>query len=174
MLPVWLAICGSILTSGAGGASTILDADGAARFALTELRKLSDSGVYESIDLVRVASAEAKVGVYHTNWFLRCVLASEHFKGGAPTIERDVIVMEDLEDGGLSFAIDEFPEMNDDAVEAFWIQKVERERAERERTFAAWEAEAEAAEAASAGAGDGGGDGDGDGVGGAVSDQAEL
>lgn len=143
------------MAASAGGAPT-LDADGAARFAITELRKLSDSGVYESIELARVASAEAKVGVYHTNWFLRCVLASEHFKGGAPTIERDVIVMEDLEDGGLSFAIDEFPEMDDDAVEAFWIQKVERERAERERTFAEWEAKAESEEAASARGGEDG------------------
>ena len=128
---------------------------------MTELRKLSDSGVYESISLARIVAAETKVGVYHTNWFLKCELASPHFKGGAATIEGDVIVMEDLEaEGALSFAIDEFPEMEEDAIETFWIAKVERERLERDRTFDRWEAEEAEISAAEAAAAAGGASGD--------------
>ncbi len=35
-----------------------------------------------------------------------------------------IIVMESKEDGVLSFAMDEFPVVTDDAIEQFWIQKV--------------------------------------------------
>ena len=57
----------------------------AAMLAACRLWISGATGPALALHIARVASAEAKVGVYHTNWFLRCVLASEHFKGGAPT-----------------------------------------------------------------------------------------
>jgi hypothetical protein len=46
------------------------------------------------------------------------------------------------ETGGRSLAIDEFPFMDEAAVEKYWIAKVERKRAEREEAFRRMELEA--------------------------------
>ena len=51
-------------------------------------------------------------------------LACPHFKSGSAVESFDVMVMRHLEDSTYSFAIDEFPEMTEDAIEEFWIEKV--------------------------------------------------
>lgn len=107
----------------------------AAEFAVSELRKLSDSGVYESISLASIKTAATQDGVFHYNTFLTLELSSPHLKSGEPTEIFDMMVMVHMEDGTYSFAIDEFPEMNEDAIEMFWIEKVERNRGKREDAF---------------------------------------
>lgn len=112
------------------------------KFAVAELRKLSDSGIYRTLSLSRIQAASTQDGVFHHNTFLELELSSPHFKGGASVATFDVMVMRHLEDGTYSFAIDEFPEMDEDAIEMFWIEKVERHREEREKAFKQMELEA--------------------------------
>jgi len=108
---------------------------GGAEFFLEELKKLSDSGIYRTLKLVRVETAHTQRGVFHDNLFMTVSLASPHFDGGASISKHDVIVMRKLEDDVRSFAIDEFPIMDENAIEDFWIQKVEAHRRDRERLF---------------------------------------
>ena len=79
--------------------------------------------------------------------FLDLELASPYLLSGAASEPFDIVVMTHLDDGVRSLAIDEFPEMTDDAIERFWIEKVERHRAAREAAFAKLELEAVALEA---------------------------
>jgi hypothetical protein len=65
----------------------------------------------------------------------------ESAAAAAAPSRHDVIVMRNLADGTLSFAIDEFPDMDPDAAEAFWRRKVDRHRAAREVAFAEIEQE---------------------------------
>ena len=119
----------------------------AAEWALAQLRELSDSGVYRSLSLARVARAATQRGVFHDNTFLELELASPHLRSGAGADSFDVVVMRALDDGVRSLAIDEFPEMTDDAIERFWIEKVERHRSAREEAFAKLELEVRAGRA---------------------------
>jgi hypothetical protein len=114
----------------------------AAELAVAELAKLSDSGVYETLGLFKINSASTQTGVFHFNTFLDLELESQHFKSGKPTEAFEMMIMQHYEDGTHSFAIDEFPEMNEDTIEEYWIRKVERQRSFREATFKAMELEA--------------------------------
>ena len=119
----------------------------AAEWALAQLRELSDSGVYRSLSLARVARAATQRGVFHDNTFLELELASPHLLSGADSEPFDIVVMKALDDGVRSLAIDEFPEMTEDAIEQFWIEKVERHRSAREEAFAKLELEVRAGRA---------------------------
>uniref|UniRef100_A0A7S2CNQ6 Uncharacterized protein n=1 Tax=Octactis speculum TaxID=3111310 RepID=A0A7S2CNQ6_9STRA len=106
-----------------------------AEFALGELQKLSDSGIYRTLSLDRIVSAATQDGIFHMNTFLSMQFSSPYFKSGALVEVYEVMVMRHKEDGTFSFAIDDFPEMDDDAIERFWIQKVEEHRRSREEAF---------------------------------------
>lgn len=108
------------------------EAQEAAEWAVRHLAGLSDSGVYESLTLLRVASAARQEGVYHANTLLALELGSPHLLDGAPSTTVRVVVMADLEDGVRSFAIDDFPVMEPAAIEEAWEGKVEAGRAARE------------------------------------------
>eukprot|EP01041_Mallomonas_annulata_P007215 gene7215-14712_t len=97
-----------------------------AEFALVELQKLSDSGVYQSLSISRIISAQEE---------------SSYYKSGKAVEVFQIVVMNHKEDGAKSFAIDEFPLMKDDAIEEFWIRKVEEKRRLREETFRRMELE---------------------------------
>lgn len=74
-------------------------------------------------------------GVYHYNTFVHLELSCPHFKSGKPTETFRMVVMKSMYDGSWSFAIEEFPQMEERAMEAFYIQKVEDHRAAREVLF---------------------------------------
>ena len=112
-----------------------VDARVAADFALTELQKLSDSGVYNTLTLHSVVAASHESGIFHDNTLLTLQLASPHFQSKQKWETFEVIIMTHKDDGVRSFAIDEFPVMDEDAIESFWVDKMERKKVEREDTF---------------------------------------
>lgn len=114
-----------------------------AEFAVRELSRLSDSDIYETLSLHRVTYAAEQDGIFHFNTLLQLELSSPHFKSGKPVEEYKMIVMEHKEDGIKSLAIDEFPVMDEDAIEEFYIRKIERRRKQREESFRRLELEAQ-------------------------------
>ncbi|CAM9902487.1 unnamed protein product [Discosporangium mesarthrocarpum] len=108
------------------------DAVVAAEFAVQELQKLSDTGIYRTLTLKKIVDAATGDGVFHRNVFLQLELGSSYFKSRRTSETFNVMVMKHKEDGHRSFAIDNFPEMDVDAMEEFYIEEVERQREARE------------------------------------------
>ena len=107
----------------------------AANYVLEELQSMSYSGIYKTLKIQRIHSTRTEKGVFHMNTFMTLELASPFLKAKedkkkhkTATSTHEVIVMKHLDDGKLSFAIDEFPEMDEGAVEKFWIKSVETRR----------------------------------------------
>ena len=114
-----------------------------AAYGLKTLRSLSDSGIYESLDLIRVISAASSKGVFHDNWFITLELTSPHLilDNGATSTVRDTIVMKSHDDGLLSFAIDKYPKMKPEAIDAYMQIKIEAHKARREALIQSYERE---------------------------------
>jgi hypothetical protein len=108
---------------------------GEAEFAIAELSQLSDSTIYTTLKLLKILDAKTQSGIFHNNTILEVQLSSPYFKSGKSEETYHIIVMTHKEDGIKSFAIDEFPIMKDDAIEEFYIKKVERKRMKREEAF---------------------------------------
>lgn len=111
-----------------------------AKWAVDYLKTMSDSGIYATLELLRIVDAFTQAGVFHNNTLMTVVLGSPHLLEGTESTHQ-LIVMTDLRSGKRSaFAVDEFPAMQPGAVEEFWRAKVEAHRARREAVFAALEA----------------------------------
>jgi hypothetical protein len=106
-----------------------------ANFALEELKKLSDSTIYSTLSLAEITSAQEQEGIFHHNIILNVELASPYFRSRQEKEKYEMIVMRHKEDGVRSFAIDEFPDMDEGAIESFWIRKVEKKRKLRKEAF---------------------------------------
>lgn len=107
-----------------------------AEFALSELSKISDSGVYKSLSLESIDSVEEEEdGLFHHNFIFELSIASPYFSSGKRSEKFSVIVMRHKVDNVKSIAIDKFPEMDEAAIESFWIAKVEEKRRQREEAF---------------------------------------
>lgn len=114
----------------------------AAEFAVAELAKLSDSDIYTTLSLKKIMYAAEQDGIFHYNTLLTLELRSPHFKSKKETEEFKMIVMLHKEDGVRALAIDEFPVMDEDAIEEFYIRKIENRRRQREESFRRLEIEA--------------------------------
>lgn len=113
-----------------------------ARWAVEELKSLSDSGVYSTIQLHSVLEADEDDGLFHKNTILHLSLESPHFKSKKSVEEFAIVVMKHYEEKFATIAIDEFPEMDEAVIERFYEAKVERKRAERADALAKMEQEA--------------------------------
>lgn len=82
-----------------------------ALFALEELKKLSDSRVYNSLSIANITSAWLQDGIYHINTILNIDFKSDYFKSKKTTESYEIIIMKNKEDNVNSIAIDEFPVM---------------------------------------------------------------
>ena len=80
-------------------------------FALDELKKLSDSRVYNSLSIANITSAWLQDGIYHVNTILNIDLKSDYFKSQKNIESYEIIIMKNKEDDVKSIAIDEFPVM---------------------------------------------------------------
>ena len=128
--------------------------------ALLKIQDLSETGIYRQITLNNIYSAHFVDGIYHRNTILNVSLASNHFLSGKRDESFEFVVMErkEEEDGeeyeqevpqsamdnnmkinsyssndDLTIAINEFPVMDPRALEAFYVEMVERKRRERNR-----------------------------------------
>jgi hypothetical protein len=106
-----------------------------AQFAVAELRKLSDSGVYESLSLDNILSYSFEDVSYHRSTSLKLSLASPHFQSGEKRETFEVVVLTHKEDGVKSLAIDNFPVMTDSSMEQYLVGKAKRKKLEREESF---------------------------------------
>lgn len=106
-----------------------------AQFALGELKKLSDSTIYSTLSLARIVSARENDGIFHRNLVLDVEISSPFFKSGQAKESFEMIVLTHKEDGVRSFAIDEFPDMDEQAIEQFWIANTEKKKKVREEAF---------------------------------------
>ena len=111
-------------------------------FAVSELSALSDSGVYTTLSLSSIMAARAEEGLYHNNVIMTLELSSPHFASGRPKEIFQVVVMTHKEDKIKSIAIDEFPVMNESAIESFYEKRVDNKERDREESFRRLEIEA--------------------------------
>ena len=114
-----------------------------AEFAVKELSKLSDSDIYTTLSLKKIIYAAQQDGIFHDNTLLTLELTSPYFNSKKLSEEFKMIVMVHKEDGVKALAIDEFPIMDEDAIEEFYIQKIERRRKQREESFRRLEIESQ-------------------------------
>ena len=106
----------------------------AATFVLDSLKDINDSGIYEeSLHLIAVHNISIVDGLYHLNTIMTVELESPHFASVLPTELFDVVVMESKLDQGREedvrrrgYAIDRFPKMKDDEIEASLQRKIDR------------------------------------------------
>lgn len=106
-----------------------------AKWAVNELQQLSDSGIYHSLQLESILEAEEEDGLYHVNTIMKLELSSPHFASGQAVEVYEMIVMKHYEEDYSTIAIDQFPEMDEDTIEEYYIRKVEQKRKDRDAAF---------------------------------------
>lgn len=106
-----------------------------AQFAIQEISKLSDSGIYNTLKLESIKNAEKFDGSYFIHFVLNLELSSPYFKSRLSSEIFQIVVMEHKLDNYLTLAIERFPIMLDNAIEEFYIERVKERRFAREQMF---------------------------------------
>jgi hypothetical protein len=114
----------------------------------SRMRALALSGSFSPSLLLTFSFSPLQDGIFHYNTHVTVKLSSPHLLDGAASSTHRLLIMIDKEDRTRSFAIDAFPMMEPDAIEEFWMRKVDAHRARREIEFRklAWEAKQAAKE----------------------------
>lgn len=106
-----------------------------AEYALNELKKLSDSTIYSTLSIHKIIDYQNVSGVYYNNLIINLELQSQFFKNKQDIQEFEMIVMTHKTDGVVSIAINEFPEMDEIAIETFLVKKIENKRKKNAEMF---------------------------------------
>ncbi len=104
------------------------------QYSIDQLRSLSSTGIFESLELLEAKHSESKEGLYHKLCSLDVVMDSSHLVN--PPFTTKVTVMEDLESGERSLAVEDLPVMRDDAIEDFWLKDAKNHLARKESLLA--------------------------------------
>lgn len=103
-----------------------------AEYAVDELKKLSDSGVYATIRLEEVLSSTVHQGIFHDTILMKLKLSCPHFLSDNETEVFEVVLLTNREDGSISIAIDSFPEIAEEAIEEYQIYQIEENKRRRQ------------------------------------------
>ena len=106
-----------------------------AKYALKELIKLSETRIYETLELKRIKSAYKQEGIFYCNTVMTIELSSPYFVSGNQTEDFEIILMHHKDDNIKSIAIDEFPIMDLKVARLFLEIKINGKRKEREMSF---------------------------------------
>ena len=113
-----------------------------AEYAVNELKKLSDSKIYNSLEIKKIHNFEKTSGIYHYNTAMSIELSSPYFESNKSSEIFNFVLMEHKIDKVKSFAVDEFPIMKGEFIEQFSLEKISRKKTEREEAFRRLEIEA--------------------------------
>ncbi|OWZ23535.1 hypothetical protein PHMEG_0001559 [Phytophthora megakarya] len=104
-----------------------------------------------TLSLDKIHAAATELGDFHYVIHLQMSLKSPYFRSKKEVENFEMMVLESkprIEERASgefnatrSIAIDEFPEMDEDAIETFWVQMVEEKRRRRRELFEKWERE---------------------------------
>lgn len=114
-----------------------------AEFALVELQKLSETGIYSTLSIRKATIEGEHEGIFHHNTILSLDLHSPHFASKLETENYRMVLMTHKHTNITTLAIDQFPVMDDDAIEKFYIDMVKSKRKLYRREMESLELEAD-------------------------------
>ena len=99
-----------------------------AKFALSELQKLSETSIYSTLSIQKAFIEGEHDGIFHYNTILSLDLYSPFFASKKESEHYRMVLMTHKHTNITTLAIDEFPVMDEDAIEQFYIQMVKEKR----------------------------------------------
>ena len=110
-----------------------------ANFVVRRLKSLSYTGVYNNLCLHSIQSAKVFSGTHHFKITKLVLNLSSHVFESRKFVETyNVLIMEDYVNGQpviSSFAIDKFPKMKQEAIDASWKDKLEEHKRRKDEAM---------------------------------------